>query len=434
MKVSGWGHYPVVNARLSRPCSQKDILSEIQACETSENIARGLGRSYGDSSLAQNIIETTQMDQVLDFNEATGILTCSAGVSLATILGSFVNKGWFLPVSPGTKFVTVGGAIASDVHGKNHHQNGTFSDHVISISIATVSEGIIFCDRTSHSQLFRATCGGMGLTGIIVEAQIKLMPLQSTYIDQQTIKTGNLDETLDLFESHSGKHYSIDWIDCLSVGKQLGRSLLMLGEHYENGSFHDYERSSFRIPTFLPSCTLNKYTVRTFNSFYYHRSKTTHGNKSVHYEDFFYPLDRISNWNFIYGRDGFVQYQFVVPEASGLNTLKSILKKVSDSGLGSFLSVLKKFGPSNDNYISFPFDGYTLALDFKIHTRLFDLLDHIDKIVLSSGGRIYLSKDSRMSERTFKESYPEWEKFMEVRKAYKADKVFNSAQSIRLGL
>ena len=154
----------------------------------------------------------------------------------------------------------------------------------------------------------------------------------------------------------------------------------------------------------------------------------------IHYEDFFYPLDRISNWNFIYGRDGFVQYQFVVPEASGLNTLKSILKKVSDSGLGSFLSVLKKFGPSNDNYISFPFDGYTLALDFKIHTRLFDLLDHIDKIVLSSGGRIYLSKDSRMSERTFKESYPEWEKFMEVRKAYKADKVFNSAQSIRLGL
>ena len=434
MNVSGWGNYPVVNARTSQPYNSEEILSHIEACETSGNIARGLGRSYGDSSLSENIIQTTRIDQFLNFDDSSGVLTCAAGVSLATILDNFAFKGWFLPVSPGTKFVTIGGAIASDVHGKNHHKDGTFSDHVLSMTIATVSDGLVYCDRTSRSELFRATCGGMGLTGIITEARVKLIKISSTFINQKTIKTNNLDETFDTFESYRDAPYSVAWIDCLAAGDQLGRSVVMLGEHSKNGSFKHDSKLHLKVPTFLPSPILNKYTVQIFNNVYYNLSDTTTKKPPVHYETFFYPLDRITNWNLIYGKKGFTQYQFVIPAAAGLNALKSILQKITESGLGSFLSVLKKFGPNNNNYLSFPMEGYTLALDFKINTKLFPLLDLLDKMVMNYGGRVYMSKDCRMSETTFKESYPNWEKFMEVRRTYKADKLFNSTQSIRLGL
>ena len=229
MELTGWGKYPRINAEIIQPLNTKDVLKNISDDIRGTMIARGLGRSYGDSSLAPIVLRTAYLNHVLRFDEATGILTCSAGISLADILSIFASKGWFLPVTPGTQFVTVGGAVASDIHGKNHHLDGSFTDHVSSLQVATASDGIVQCSRDSHPQLFHATCGGMGLTGIILEATFKLKPIQSTYINKITIKTQNLEETLTLFEEHQSATYSVAWIDCLIHRQSLGKITTHVG-------------------------------------------------------------------------------------------------------------------------------------------------------------------------------------------------------------
>ena len=431
--ISGWGKYPVVQSDVVHPLSKNDI-GEILSRTDGPSITRGLGRSYGDSALAANVIGTDHMDHFLRFDEEGGRLTCSAGASLSDILRTFVPKGWFLPVTPGTEFVTVGGAIAGDVHGKNHHVEGAFSGYIDELVIFVPSEGYIHCSRTRRPEVFRATCGGMGLTGVITEATVRLKRIPSAYIDETVVKAANLYEVMELFKSYAQATYSVAWIDCLSTGKSLGRSLLMLGEHSLRGDLSTGADSPIVVPVDMPSMLLNRHSVRAFNTLYYNKVLRKRTGRRIHYKPFFYPLDSILHWNRIYGKGGFTQYQFVLPKESASEGMTAILERIARSRRGSFLSVLKAFGKANDNYLSFPKEGLTLSLDFKLDRGLFSLLDELDGMVLDYGGRIYLAKDARMSEDVFKKGYPEWEQFMEVRASLGADKIFNSVQSERLGL
>ncbi len=434
MQISGWGRFPVADAQVITPLSSAHLLDSLAADASTTLIARGLGRSYGDSSLAPRVLCMGHMNHCLAFDEESGLLRCGAGLSMAEILRIFVPKGWFPPVTPGTKFVTVGGAVASDVHGKNHHLDGSFTDHVRALKVATISDGIVECSREQRPELFHATCGGMGLTGVVLEAAFTLKPIPSARIKQITIRARHLAESMALFEEHHQSLYSAAWIDCLSTGRTLGRSLLVLGEHAPDGALTVGRRRQLSIPVNMPGVLLHPWLVQAFNTLYYHRVMRRRAIRTVHYEPFFYPLDGVYQWNRMYGKNGFLQYQFVLPKEAGLEGVSAVLQRIAASKRGSFLAVLKAFGKGNDNYLSFPMEGYTLALDFKIDKELFALLDELDSMILDYGGRLYLSKDARMSEAMFKRSYPRWEEFMKVRIQYDAQRSYHSLQSKRLGL
>lgn len=432
MLIHGWGRYPSVEAEASFP---KDLFEFRQSLRSSSVlISRGLGRSYGDSSLASKIIDTRFYNRFISFDELSGKISCDAGVSFAEILENFVPKGWFLPVTPGTKYVTVGGAIASDVHGKNHHLEGTFSQHVDEIKILLGNGELVTASHSENPDLFFATCGGMGLTGIIVNATFRLKPILSNQILETTIKASSLDDVLEAFEENKSSTYSVAWIDCLAKGKDLGRSLLMVGEHGLSGELLTPKERNLSVPFDMPNILLSRPTIQGFNSLYYNRIQKQKQTRTIHYDPFFYPLDRLENWNRLYGKSGFIQYQFVLPKDSGGAGLKKIMERIAASGRGSFLAVLKVFGRGNKNILSFPIEGYTLALDFKAEPENFTLLDELDKLVLDYGGRHYLTKDARMSESTFKASYINWAEFEEVRARYHATGKFASEQSRRLGL
>lgn len=430
MVLQGWGRYPRTEGLILWPSALGDIPQMLEK----PLIPRGYGRSYGDSSLAPVALETRRCDHLLAFDQSNGLLHCQAGASLSDILAVFVPLGWFLPVTPGTRFISVGGAIASDVHGKNHHVDGCFSTCLEEMELLLADGSLVTCSRSKRSELFQATCGGMGLTGIILTATLRLRRVPSAFIEQTTHKASNLDEALDLFERHHASTYSVAWIDCLARGKALGRSLLMLGEHSPEGGLQLPMRPALGIPMDMPGFLLNRYSIQAFNALYYNRIQRPESHQRVSYEGFFYPLDGISQWNRLYGREGFVQYQFVIPREAGLLGLRAILKRIADSQRGSFLAVLKAFGPHNGNLLSFPLEGYTLALDFKMEPNLLPLLDELDAMVLDHGGRLYLTKDARMSAATFKRSYPNWQQFQAVRASVGALGRFASLQSRRLGL
>jgi decaprenylphospho-beta-D-ribofuranose 2-oxidase len=432
MRTSGWGRYPSIDAEVSSPLTESECQRVLQKHEVL--IARGLGRSYGDCANASQIMGTKFLNHYNQFDSETGLLTCMAGVTFAEILETFVPQGWFLPVTPGTRFVTVGGAIASDVHGKNHHVEGTFTQHVQSIKLLLGNGEFVECSDMENVDLFRATCGGMGLTGIILSASFKLKSIKSSSIIETTVKASCLDHVLELFEKHKGSTYSVAWIDCLASGKKLGRSLLMLGEHSSNGKLILQNKKPILIPFDMPTQLLNRYSVKAFNSLYYSRVLRDEQIREIPFEPFFYPLDRLSNWNRLYGKQGLLQYQFVLPKEAGVPGLKEIIQRIANSGRGSFLAVLKEFGNQNSKLISFPREGYTLALDFKVEASVFNLLSELDQMVLQYGGRLFLAKDARMSEDTFRKSYPQWERFEEVRSKYYAIGKFASNQSKRLGL
>ncbi|TIH10601.1 FAD-binding oxidoreductase [Pseudomonas leptonychotis] len=432
MLTHGWGRYPRHAAQLMQPQSVRDAIQQLG--EHGALLGRGMGRSYGDSALADKLISTRQLNRLYSFDEQSGLLACAAGISLGELLDVFVPRGWFLPITPGTKFVSIGGAIASDVHGKNHHVHGCFSECVDSIELLLGDGSQVTCSRSERPELFHASCGGMGLTGLIVAATLRLLPIESAYIKQTTYKAANLEAVLQLFEAHAAATYSVAWIDCLASGAALGRSLLMLGEHARDGQLVLPGKPRLSVPLDMPSFLLNRFSVHAFNELYYQRIRRHESKQRVSYESFFYPLDGIQQWNRLYGKQGFVQYQFVIPKAAGLEGMRAILERISASHRGSFLAVLKAFGAANDNLLSFPMDGYTLALDFKLEAGLLTLLEELDRMVLDYGGRLYLAKDARMSEATFKQSQPNWQHFQEVRAQYGALGKFASLQSRRLGL
>lgn len=433
MKVCGWGRYPIIeNAKVFLPQTRSACVGLIK--DHQPIITRGLGRSYGDSANNDVILESKYFNHFFEFDDVNGVLICESGVSIREILSLVVPKGWFIPVTPGTSFVTIGGAIASDVHGKNHHMGGSFSQYVLSIDLLLGTGEIVKASSVELLDLFRATCGGMGLTGTILSASIQLIPIQSSLIRQTTIQAECLEKVCELFEENVASTYSVAWIDCLSKGQKLGRSLLMLGEHEQYGGLEFRYSKALNIPVNMPAGLLNQHSIKAFNTLYYHKNLFNKQVTTLPLDLFFYPLDKISNWNRMYGEEGFVQYQFVLPRVVGVHGLKKILMEIVASGEGSFLAVLKAFGPANDNYLSFPVEGYALALDFKLSPEAINLVSRLDALVSDMGGRIYLAKDALMSEVFFKKSYPQWEQFEIIRNKYGAIGKFSSQQSQRLGL
>jgi FAD/FMN-containing dehydrogenase len=429
-QITGWGRFQKTQATVFTPTSIAEVGKSL---EDERLIARGAGLSYGDSSLAPVVLETNKLTQ-MTFDQQTGQLVCESGVKLNDILNLVVPLGWFLPVTPGTSLITVGGAIASDCHGKNHSSGGTFSQYVESLELLLGSGEKLTASRSEASDLFHATCGGMGLTGIILSCKIQLKPISSCHILQTAIKVNSLEELLKVFKRHGHSTYSVAWIDGLASGKNLGRSILYLGEHGRDTPLKMARSKTMRIPFQLPFDILNFYSVKIFNFLYLNLVSANPKKKTLNLKQFFYPLDRIKNWNILYGDKGFIQYQFVVPETSALEAIKEVFTKIQKSREIPCLCVLKLFGVENKNLLSFPISGFSLALDFKVNPGILALLPILDQIVLSHGGRIYLAKDAVMSEETFKSSYPRWEEFQATRHKYQAIGTFASHQSKRLGL
>jgi FAD/FMN-containing dehydrogenase len=373
----------------------------------------GLGRSYGDSCLneGRTLLDCSRLNRILGFDLQTGRLWCEAGVSLADILEISVPAGWFLPVTPGTKFVTIGGAIANDVHGKNHHRAGTFGSHVIGLHLYRSDVEHVACSTEKESKLFSATIGGLGLTGIILSAEIQMKPISGSMIAVETLPFRSLDEFICISnESDESHEYTVAWIDCFS-GERL-RGLFFRGNHAADSVKMKSRRFSPRVPFAFPEWVLNHFTVQAFNTIYYRWNLLKSRKGNVHFDPFFYPLDSVRKWNLIYGKAGFVQHQCVAPQSAG-NAIQEMLQVIKKSGLGSFLAVLKRFGDCpSPGVLSFPRPGLTLALDFPVRNeKTLRLLETLDRIVLEAGGALYPAKDARMSPAMFENSFPRWREF-----------------------
>ena len=401
-KVTNWGNFPVVEKEIKSEDSIEKIKDFVR--NNNEVIARGNGRCYGDASLSEHIFSTKRLNKFISFDRLNGVIECESGVLLSEILEVIVPQGYFLYVTPGTKFISVGGAIASDVHGKNHHAEGCFSEYVEEFSLLNENSEVITCSRTQNEDKFWATIGGMGLTGIILSAKFKLKNIETAYIRQESIKAENLDEIFKLFDESESWTYNVAWIDCLQTGKNIGRSIMMRGEHafkhelpkkFQQNPLRLKQKFIPKVPFYFPDFMLNKWSVKLFNYLYFNKQQKKEVKNFVDYETFFYPLDVVNDWNKIYGKKGFIQYQMVIPKEKGKAGMKKILETIAKSGNGSFLAVLKLFGKENPlAYNAFPLEGYTLALDFKVNPKLAKLVSDLDEIVEEFGGRIYLTKDS----------------------------------------
>lgn len=388
--------------------------------ENSSCLAYGMGRSYGDSCLNKDgiLIDSSRLNHIHVFDKTKGILRCEAGVSFDDILSVIVPHGWFLPVTPGTRFVTVGGAVANDVHGKNHHQVGSFGNHVTAFELKRSNNEVLTCSPNENQDYFKATIGGLGLTGFITWVEFKLKRIVNPYISTQQNLFGSIEQFFDLDEKNIESYeYSVAWVDTTSSGNKLGRGVYFMGEHAKEHpvAYTRKKTSQLQIdmPVNLPNFALNTFTVKAFNTMYFNVHKKPGEHKLSHYAPFFYPLDNISNWNRMYGKRGFFQHQCVVPITDGKDVIIEMLKLVSDRGMASFLSVLKRFGniPSV-GMMSFPREGYTLALDFPNKGKpTLDFLNELDQLVRSVGGAIYPAKDARMSADTFNHSFSQLEQF-----------------------
>ena len=441
MKLSGWGRYPVIDAQVHVP-RDIDALRRLVLSEPSV-IARGNGRAYGDSAINRGAtIEMRHLNRMLAFDPDTGQLVTEAGVMLGDVISAFLPRGWFPTVTPGTKFVTIGGAVAADVHGKNHHKDGSFRQYVDWIDVMGADGEIVRCSPEERAELFDNTLGGMGLTGIVVRAAIRLRPVESGWIRQTTIPAPDLKAAMAAFEATQDATYSVAWIDCLGTGANLGRSLVILGEHAALADLppdraqEPYVTKAKRqrtVPFDFPSFALNRFSVRAFNALYYRAGARKSGTQLVDWDSYFYPLDAILRWNRIYGRKGFAQFQCVFPLDRSEQGLSALLETISREGAGSFLAVLKRFGPQESPF-SFPMEGYTLALDFPITARILALLERMDRITIDHGGRFYLAKDSRMTAATLRAADPRSETFRGMREQQGLLSRFRSAQAERLSI
>lgn len=416
-RYSSWGRYPVAKPRAVKQIEWRTQLPKL--CEIEPPLLPfGYGRSYGDS--CQNnggvLLDCTPMNQFIAFDRETGLIRCEAGVSIEQVLDLIVPHGWFVPVSPGTKFVSIGGAIANDVHGKNHHVAGTFGCHVTQFELLRSDGERLICSPTENQELFSATIGGLGLTGVIIWAEFQLKRIPTPFINMESIQFSSVDEFFQLSDESSDIPYTVSWVDCLATGKQFGRGL------FGRGDFDDPPLGTQRklksipaipVPLDFPSFTVNTLTTRIFNEFYYRKQIKKHIHAITHYNPFFYPLDVATDWYRIYGKKGFLQYQFVIPYKDSYEPIKEILRKIVQSGQASPLVVFKTFGDvESPGMMSFPRPGVTLALDFAFKgQKTLKLLDDLDNIVFANGGALYPAKDARMSAEHFKMSFPRWEEF-----------------------
>jgi FAD/FMN-containing dehydrogenase len=420
--VLSWGRYPRAPQE-THAVAWRDAVSPVWRDALAGNFTTlpfGNGRSYGDSCLAASgqVVQTLALDRLIAVDWETGVLRAEPGVTLEQILEVAIPRGWMLPVTPGTKYATLGGAIANDVHGKNHHVRGTFGRHVRRFMLVRSDGTQMECAPDQHADFFSATIGGLGLTGLIVWAEIQLMPVQSSMIDVRSIRFANLDEFFTLSEELDPLHeYSVAWVDCQSRGSALGRGILMVGDHAPDGGLEVAASKKRSVPFTLPVPIFNRATLRVGNELYYRRQKETEVRTRTGYDAYFYPLDSVLHWNRIYGRAGFQQYQCVVPAAVSRDAIRAILDAIAKSGGGSFLAVLKRCGAiRSPGLMSFPLEGASLALDFPqrdaLNARLFAQLD---TIVREAGGRIYPAKDAHMSGADFRGAYPQWQELEALR-------------------
>ncbi|MBI3255939.1 MAG: FAD-binding oxidoreductase [Candidatus Andersenbacteria bacterium] len=407
-----WGRYPKTTQKVHTMSWQTESLPS-----TKPLLAYGLGKSYGDACLNDGgtLLDTSRLNHLIAFDKQNGIFTCESGVTLAEILKFIIPHSWFLPVTPGLKYITVGGAISNDVHGKNHYQAGTFGHYLKRFELVRSDGSRLICSPSENTELFHATIGGIGLTGLITWAEFSLKKISSVYLETEQIVTKSLTEVLDLFNSSKDTYeYTIASIDSSAKGKNIGCGYFLRGNHEQKSpadladTFHE---PKITIPAPLPLSLLNKASIAAFNKFYYHRQFNKYKTIRTHYDTFFYPQDVVANWNYFYGPQGFIQYQCQLPPTAAKDALQEIFETTQKAGIASPLTTLKMLGPKSSlGHLSFPRQGYTLALDFpNTGQSLLKILDHLDTIVEKAGGRIYLAKDARMSPDMFKTSYPDWQ-------------------------
>ncbi len=439
--LSGWGRYPICESDVFRPEKFAE-LSAIVSANSQKLIVRGAGRAYGDAALnsENGVVDLQRLNRMLSFDAESSILHAEAGVTLDEIIRVFLPRGFFPPVVPGTRFVTLGGSIASDIHGKSHHRDSSLATHVLWFDLMLASGEVRRCSREENRDLFWATVGGMGLTGVILEVATRLRRVESAYIKGESIRVANVDQAIENFERTDAIYgCSMAWIDCAATKGSLGRSVLQVGDfatrdalpaNLRTEPLMPKEKGSPAVPFNLPNFALNPLTMRIFNFAVY----ATHPSKNpslTSYEPFFFPLDSIKNWNRIYGKRGFVQYQCVWPLTESRAGLIETLEAISGSGRASFLAVLKKFG-AQEGLMSFPMPGYTLALDFPVTGGLLEFLDRLDEMVLKRGGRVYLAKDARMRPETFRAMYPQLDQWRATKATADPNNHFSSTLSRRL--
>jgi len=443
--IQGWGRNTSAEVNILEPENKFKLKEIILNAEKNSLIARGLGRSYGDSAqLDKKNVVSLKKFNTFELDRENNLITAQAGVTFDELLKYIVPRGFFLPVSPGTRFVTVGGAIASDVHGKNHHVDGSFGNNIKSIILIDGNGNLHNLKPDSSinkddEKKFWSTVGGMGLTGIILEATFSLIPISSSYIEVDTKRFSNIDELMaEMIECDKKFRYSVAWVD--SLHKEF-RGVLTCGDHLDAKKLKDdfpNKPLTFNIeplaeaPNFFPGGLLNRFSVKAFNEAWFRKSPKLRKGELQNFGEFFYPLDGIKNWNRIYGSKGFIQYQFVVPENASY-LIKRILETLRSISVTSFLTVLKRFGNANPSYLSFPIPGWTLAIDMPADIAYLNReLDKLDEIIVDAGGRIYLSKDSRQSSQIFKKSYPKIEDWLKIKKELDPDNIFMSDSFKRL--
>jgi len=441
-RLSGWGGNRRVLCELVEPEVPEELRRRLR--QRRGLIARGLGRSYGDPALNEGglVVGMRRMDRYLSFDPNTGALHCEAGVSLEQIIRDFTPRGFFPLITPGTKFVTIGGCIANDVHGKAHHAQGSFVTCVDSLRVLLASGEVVTCSRDELPDLFWGTFGGMGLLGIVLSAKLRLRPIETAYYKQRAIAASDLASMLSLLdESDHSYPYSVSSLDALATGEHLGRGVLNVGDHatltelppeFAKDPLLVKPKARLTVPFDLPEWTLNPLSIRVVNAAIMRIQM--HKPTYVHYEDFCYPLDILNSWNRGYGRRGFTQYQFVVPFRDGLQNLQCILGAMSSAGELPFLNILKRFGQASGGVLSFPCEGYTFAIDFPIRRNTVALTRRLDAMVLEAGGRIYLGKDSFVEAATFRAMYPRLDEWLAIKAKYDPQHVFVSDLGRRVGL
>lgn len=421
-RLLSWGNFPPFPQAPS-PCHWiHDLPAMLRDARSRSGttLPFGSGLSYGDSCLAasDHVLALSNLDRFIEADWKEGLITVEAGATLEQILALAIPRGWFLPVTPGTKYITVGGAIANDVHGKNHHRSGTFGRHVKRFGLLRSDMPAMTCSAEENSRYFQATIGGLGLTGIIQWATIQLVPIQSSSIDCITQRFSCLSEFFQLSEELDHRHeFSVSWVDCLAKGKQLGRGVYMGGDFSPEGSLTVSTARRFKVPATPPFSLVNHLTLPLFNHAYWRRAPVNRQTKHVDYDPFFYPLDSLLQWNRMYGRNGFQQYQALIPEVDAEGGITVILNAIAESGMGSFLAVLKRCGDiPSPGLLSFPMPGTTIALDFPNKEAVCqNLFPRLDAIVRDAGGRLYPAKDAHMSGEDFRHSYPDWSRLESLR-------------------
>jgi len=432
---TSWGRYPQIRQQ-GIPLQWRSDPLPTALPDTDRLLPYGNGRSYGDVCLNRGgtVLDTRQFDHVISFDPETGVLCCESGMLLADVLRLVVPMDWLLPVSPGTRFATIGGALANDVHGKNHHRAGTFGCHVRSFELLRSDGSRRVCTPTENSELFSATIGGLGLTGLVTWVELQLRRIDGPMLNEESIKFANLDEFFQLSDgSDEGFEYTVAWVDCVSRDDALGRGFFARANHVParaSVSASAYPGSAgFNLPFTPPLSLVNRWSLKAFNTLYYSRQQQNRIVRNVHYQRFFYPLDSIGSWNRIYGPKGMLQYQCALPGVDGREVMREMLRTIALAGNGSFLAVLKIFGDRpSPGMLSFPRPGVTLALDFPNRPDVFRLLDRLDDMTRSVGGAVYPAKDARMSSESFRSYFPGWKEF-----SHYIDPAFSSSFWRRVG-